>query len=256
MSSFDTLVAEGAAVDVSRWGDGFLGGRHHEEALPWRYPDVARPYLADAGALLDLGTGDGSRLLELAPLPPRAVACENWAPTVPAASATLRPAGVALVRCADAPENTTRADTTGTLPLPFRDGTFDVVTDRHSSFDPHEVGRVLRPGGVFVTQQVGTRVTAELRALLGRPPDVPPWHLGIARAQVEAAGLTVVGSGEADVRMWWDDVGALVAYLRSVPWEVPDFDVDRDRDRLRELHTANRMSVAFHAFWLAAGKAS
>lgn len=252
MSTFETLVAEGAAVDVSTWGAGFLDGRHHEEPLPWRYRDVARPYLAGTETLLDLETGDGGRLLGLAPLPPRAVACENWAPTIPAAVATLRPAGVALVRCADAPSNATPGDVAGAPVLPFRDGTFDVVANRHGCFDAHDVRRVLRPGGVFVTQQVGSQVTAELRALLGRAPDVAPWHLALARGQVAAAGLTVVGSGEAAVRMWWDDVGALVAYLRSVPWEVPDFDVDRDRDRLRELHDANRLSVAFHAFWLAA----
>ena len=44
-----SLVAEGAAVDVSTWGAGFPRGRHHEEPLPWRYSDVVRPYLDAAG---------------------------------------------------------------------------------------------------------------------------------------------------------------------------------------------------------------
>ena len=47
-----------------------------------------------------MGTGDGSKLVEPAPLPARTVADENWAPTVPAALATLRPAGVGLVGAA------------------------------------------------------------------------------------------------------------------------------------------------------------
>lgn len=48
--------------------------------------------------MLDMGTGDGRKLLTLHPLPPHTVAYEEWAPTVPAALRTLRPAGVPVVR--------------------------------------------------------------------------------------------------------------------------------------------------------------
>lgn len=44
--------------------------------------------------------------------------------------------------------------------LPFKDSSFDVVANRHESFDVGEVYRVLRPGGYFVTQQVGGKTTA------------------------------------------------------------------------------------------------
>lgn len=38
-------------------------------------------------------------------------------------------------------------------PVPFETGAFDVVIDRHSSYWPSEVRRVLRRGGRFLTQQ-------------------------------------------------------------------------------------------------------
>jgi ubiquinone/menaquinone biosynthesis C-methylase UbiE len=38
--------------------------------------------------------------------------------------------------------------------LPFGEGWFDVVADRHVGVDPREVLHVLVPGGVYVTQQV------------------------------------------------------------------------------------------------------
>ena len=34
----------------------------------------------------------------------------------------------------------------------------------------------------------------------------------------------------------WPGVGAMVFFLRKVIWTVPDFAVERYRDRLRDLH--------------------
>ena len=50
------------------------------------------------------------------------------------------------------------------------------------------------------------------------------------------AGLDVVDLRTATLRTEFFDVGALVYYLRLVVWIVPDFSVDRYRDRLRRLH--------------------
>lgn len=38
------------------------------------------------------------------------------------------------------------------------------------------------------------------------------------------------------LRMEFFDIGAIVYFLRKVIWTVPDFTVDRYRERLRELH--------------------
>jgi hypothetical protein len=38
------------------------------------------------------------------------------------------------------------------------------------------------------------------------------------------------------LRVEFFDIGAVVYFLRKVIWTVPDFSVDRYRDRLRELH--------------------
>src|SRR5205814_1935568 len=68
----------------------------------------------------------------------------------------LAPFGIPLVHAASAPDNVDQVETSpmsdGSM-LPFRDGTFDAVIDRHSSYWPEEVHRVLRPGGRFLTQQ-------------------------------------------------------------------------------------------------------
>lgn len=251
--TFEELLTEGATVDVSTWGAGFLPGRYLEEQPPWDYADIVAPYLRGANTMLDMGTGDGSKLLGLRPLPPRTVAYEEWPPTVPAARRTLRPAGVALVRCQGSVDNT---DSSGAdhPQLPFRDGAFDLVVNRHECFSPADVFRVLRPGGVFVTQQVGAGDRGELPAMFGvETPALRPWDLAAARRQVEDVGFVVLGGGEAELDMACTDVGALVAYIRSVPWQLPDFDVHRYRERLFALYERGQeIRWSTSRFWLAA----
>lgn len=103
--------------------------------------------------------------------------------------------------------------------MPFCDSAFDVVVNRHECFSPADLYRVLRPGGVFVTQQVGGGDADELRDVLDvDAPMLARWDLAEARRQVEGAGLAVLASGEASLEARCTDVGALVAYVRSVPW--------------------------------------
>lgn len=250
--TFEELLAEGAAVDVSTWGAAFLPGRYLEERPPWEYTDIVAPYLTGAHTMLDMGTGDGSKLLTLRPLPPRTVAYEEWAPTIPAALRTLRAAGVPVVQCLASVDNTDPTQASRP-PLPFADGAFDVVVNRHECFAPDDVYRILRPGGVFVTQQVGGGEANQLGAIMGvAAPTMARWDLAEAQRQVEGAGLAVLGSGEASLEMRCTDVGALVAYLRAVPWYLPDFTVTRYRERLHALHEQGEARWHTNRFWLAA----
>jgi len=252
---FDALLAEGMAVDVEAyWGAGFLAGRHLPGEVSWRWPDLVQPCLNGASRLLDMGTGEGSALLSLAPLPGFTVAYEEWQPTVPAALATLRPHGVHLVVCLGADDNT--ASQRNRPGLPFAAGAFDVVVSRHEAFDAAEVRRLLRPGGWFVTQQVGGKETDSTRALLALPPQGPSWDLQVASAQVTAAGMVVAGAAEELPTTGFTDVAALVAYLRSTPWAVPELDPVAMRERLGLLHERcareGSVSVVGHRFWLRA----
>ena len=254
--SFDALVAEGMGVDVEAfWGAGFLAGRYLPAPTHWTYADIVRPYLDGASALLDMGTGEGGALRDLRPLPTRTVAYEAWLPTVPAAIATLRPIGVPLVVCDAAPDNTDPAPS-DQVGLPFVDGAFDLVLNRHESFESREIRRLLRPGGWFVTQQVGADDERSLCELLGLEADRATWDLRTARSQVEAGGLEVIAGDEDRGHNQFTDVGALLAYVRTVPWAVPELDLDQLRPRLRTLHDecvrAGSVRTSRHRFWLAA----
>lgn len=146
------------------------------------------------------------------------VATEAHPPNWVVARDRLAPSGASVVAYA--------ADEVSGV-LPFRDGAFDAVLDRHEAYDAREVARVLAPGGVFLTQQVDGRSHADLLAWFGIEPQWPNVTVERLSADLARAGLDIEVA-----RSWWGsisftDVGALVYYLRAIPWEVPGFSVDR-----------------------------
>jgi SAM-dependent methyltransferase len=250
------LLDEGFGLDVeAHWGAGFLPGRYLPGETSWTWAGVVDPHLAGASALLDLGTGEGGVLAGLPGLPALTVAAEEWQATVPAAVRTLRPRGIHLVVCGTARANTV-PDAPRRTGLPFADSSYDVVVSRHTAFDPDDVRRVLRPGGRFVTQQVGSDETAATRALLGLETEPEGWDLAEAIRQTEAGGLTVIGSGEEHPASRFTDVAALIGYVRTFPWAVPELDRAAMQPTFEALHARGTLEAVSHRFWLAATKAA
>jgi hypothetical protein len=81
-----------------------------------------------------------------------------------------------------------------------------------------------------------------------------------AAAAAEAAGLTVVDLRHEALRSVFNDIGAVVYFLRKVFWTVPDFTVDRYRRQLAELHDKIQAEGPFvahaHRFLIEARKPS
>ena len=92
--------------------------------------------------------------------------------------------------------------------MPFRDGEFELVLNRHAQFNPSEVARVLSPGGTFLTQQVHGMWLWDLQAAFDAPPSLP--HNSPAKyvPNLEAAGLTMTAVEEWEGRLVFADVGA------------------------------------------------
>ncbi|WBB68900.1 methyltransferase domain-containing protein [Micromonospora sp. WMMD812] len=234
---FARLIAEGAAAPVEGWAFDWLAGRATEERPPWGYARLVAARMADADAALDVDTGGGEVLAEM-PRPPRLlVATEGWPPNVAVARRTLGPLGATVVAV------------TPDAPLPFRNASFDLVVSRHPvRTDWAETARVLRPGGTFLSQQIGAGTVRELsEAILGPLPPPAQRHPDQAVATARAAGLTVVDLREATLRTVFHDIAAVVWFLRKVVWTVPGFTVDRYRPELLALHRRIRAEGPFVA---------
>ncbi len=199
MLSFDRLIAEAQAAPFSGWDFSWLDARSRAEEPPWRYTAEVTARAGAATAMLDMGTGGGEVLAGIEPRPARTVATEAWPPNVPVAARRLRPLGIPVVQCGGAPDNMSeegvRADPGRAGRLPFADGAFGLVINRHESFRGDEVCRVLAPGGAFITQQVDDHNNDDLYRLLGlAPPPEPETWLPLAVDQLTAAGLSTAGT--------------------------------------------------------------
>ena len=61
--------------------------------------------------------------------------------------------------------------------LPFHNDEFDIVINRHGNYVPAELHRILKPGGIFITEQVGEDNERDLVELL--LPGMPkPFRFG------------------------------------------------------------------------------
>lgn len=235
------------------WDFSHLAGRLTEEHPPWDFEAECRAWLPGSGHVLDMGTGGGERLSALAgALPEDTVATEGWPPNLPVARARLAALSIPVAEY--------DADARPAMAMPFADGRFDLVMNRHESFDPAELARVLRPGGRFLTQQVGGDDFPEAHQLFGSAPRHPGFTLDQVTGWLTAAGFRIEESGTWTGTSRFHDIGALVGYFTLVPWDVPDdFSVDRYAPALLRLHAegpARGQPTCFTSsrFWLRAVK--
>jgi SAM-dependent methyltransferase len=227
MSRFDDLVGEAERAPVGAWDFGWLDGRAVEDRPTWRFFDRAAERAAGVAALLEVQAGVGAMIGRLPSLPALSVATEGFPPSVAIAGPRLRARGVHLVVTSQARQA-----------LPFAEGRFELVLCRHPvEVWWGEIARVLRPGGRYFAQHVGPhslRTLSELfhgplRERSARDPDAE-------RRAAERAGLVVQTLRVERPRTAFYDIGAVVYFLRLVPWIVPGFTVDDHRDTLRRLH--------------------
>jgi hypothetical protein len=97
------------------------------------------------------------------------------------------------------------------------------------------VARVLAPGGTFLTQQVHGRSAEELQAAFGVEPLWPDASPDRYVPRLAETGLDIVNVQSWTGHVTFADVGALVYYLRAVPWFVPGFSVATHHENLLRL---------------------
>jgi SAM-dependent methyltransferase len=110
------------------------------------------------------------------------------------------------------------------------------VLNRHEELDPGEVARVLRPGGRLVTQQVGHDDWAELWRFFPERTDFGDLYAAYVDG-LRAAGLSVIAAKHYR-RVAYRTLGDLAYMLLLAPWLLPEFDPERDVDRLMAVEDA------------------
>jgi SAM-dependent methyltransferase len=239
VTSADHLIDEAVNAAFQGWDFSWLTDRSDDPKTPWRYGQLVAEALTRSTRALDIDTGGGEALAALAPFACSVIATEGYTPNIAVAHANLLPVGVPLIGVESAPDNigqerATPSDTASHLP--FRDGAFDLVVNRHSSYWPSEVARVLGVGGTYLTQQRSGGDDELLRTFGRATHRGADFDLAFAVRQLRDVGFDIVRAEESDGTVRFFDVGAVVYYLRAIPWIVPNFDVEADRETLLRIH--------------------
>ncbi len=231
--TLDQLIAEGDAVPVEGWDFSWFAGRATEERPSWGYARLLSERVGGSDAVLDIQTGGGEALAEAVRRSGAAggrlrwlAATESWPPNVELARRALAPLGGHVVQVDD------------DAPLPFPDMSFDLVASRHpTEVVWPQIARVLRPGGSYLSQQVGAGSNRELTDfMMGPQPVSTSRSPEVARAEATDAGLEVVDVREQALRVEFFDVAAVVHFLKKVLWTVPGFTVAGYAEPLARMH--------------------
>ncbi len=185
---------------------------------PWNYDEIVSAHLRSDSLLLDLGTGGGEILLSLATECAKAGGIDSSESMISAANRNLDRSNATNVTFL----------LMDNFETGFSDCTFDVITNRHAGFSELEVDRILKPGGLFITQQVGRNNTLNVLAAFDWTPDsfgVGYWDQSW-QEEIQNMGYEVVTSEQYDVDYWFCDIQSLLFWLKSVPLLAP-FDLDR-----------------------------
>jgi SAM-dependent methyltransferase len=174
---------------------------------------------------LDIGTGGGEFLLTLGHPPENTYVTESWPPNATLCFERLTPLGIHVYELVDQSL------------YPFQDSSFDLVINRHASYNLDEISRILKPGGYFITQQVGSENNRLLSERLNpnAQPLYPNFSLKTAKPQINARGFEVLYSNEHYPEARYFDTGAIVYLAKVIEWEFPHFSVDRDFTQLLQL---------------------
>ena len=249
-SFMQRLTAAHDSAHMVGWDFSRLAGRMEADGPDWDLDGMCVGAMATAESVLDVGTGGGERLLRLLDRldqpPTHVAATEGWMLNVSVARETLAPLGIDVAEY----------DSEDGDPMPFPSGAFDLVMAAHESYDPSEVARVLRDGGLLLTQQVHGRDGEELREWFGGQPTYPHVTLEHYSAAAAAAGFGIDSQGEWSGSMRFVDAEALVEYMGLVPWDVPEFTVESHLAKLMELDANQPIIITQRRFWLAARKGS
>ncbi|MGV3465520.1 MAG: class I SAM-dependent methyltransferase [Heyndrickxia sp.] len=246
---FEFFVSE-AEKPFSGWDFSYItdNGRMASEPMNWNYTSEILASIRQAESLLDMGTGGGEYLSKLQPFPRSTFATEAYEPNVPIARKRLEPLGVKVVEVNDDNQ------------LPFESAQFDLIINKHESYSVSEIYRILKTDSHFVTQQVGGKDHSDLNAALEGNEDngYPHWNLDYAVKELEDAGFKIIKKLEQFPYTRFYDVGALIYYLKAIPWQIPDFTVPKYYDKLMQIHhqIRERGFIEFkeHRFFIIAKK--
>jgi ubiquinone/menaquinone biosynthesis C-methylase UbiE len=207
------------------WDFSYIKDRYSEGNPNWNYKSIAKKLIKKSNSVLDMATGGGEAFSEILSVfrPEKAIAIEGYKPNVSVARKNLQKRSVKVIYANE------------TKKLPFNKEEFDLVLNRHGGFNVNELARIIASGGTFLTQQVDGRNLKDLMNEFGTKPKWEFNTLTNVKKQLEKSGFEIVKAREWKGKTIFKDVGALVYFLKAIPWIVDDFSLKKHQTILEKL---------------------
>lgn len=227
------------------WDFSIFEGHILGAELPWDYKEIVVSYLKPSDRLLDMGTGGGEFLLSLEHPYEKTTVTEGYLPNYNLCQSTLAPLGIDVNFVSDDSK------------LSFEDESFDLIINRHESYDIREVYRILKPKGLFITQQVGADNNRDLASeLLGELLVEPTFDHNFEKAlqSAIAVGFAILMGDECYSKVSFKDISTLVFFAKIIEWEFPHFSVDTCFEKLcslqEKLESSLKVESTEHRYYL------
>ena len=209
------------------WDFSTIASRTITEGEKWDFSVLVTQRLNKSLDLLDLGTGGAERLLEFAPFVQKACGVDDSEGMIVTAKKNAQLAD----------EKNVELHKADSAALPWKNESFDVVTSRHAPFLPQEVARVLKPGGIFITQQVAENDKQNIKEIFGRGQcfgQTPGDMQRKLALELKGAGLEITKEDNYDATEWYKDMADVVFLLKNTPI-TEGLDEEKDRKHLEEV---------------------
>ena len=233
----------------SGWDFSYLDGRWEDEDLPWDYKTIVKQYLKPKLNLLDMGTGGGEFLLTLNHPYNNTSVTEGYKPNYEICVNKLKPLGIKVYNYVGDEK----------LSL-ISDNTYDIVINRHESYNEQEIYRILKPNGIFITQQVGAFNNKELSRFFdeNHVDQFPELTLERSIKRLKNNDFNILFSDEYFPILKFYDLGAIAYFAKIIKWEFINFNVKDNIDKFlilqEELKKVGYIPSKEHRFIIVAKK--
>ena len=224
-------------VHMIGWNFEQLSGDIGEESLPWDYISIVKENLNKEDMFLDMETGGGEILKEIFLDPNKTYVTEGYEPNYLLCLEKLLPLGIKVFNI------------NGEDSMPFSSNTFDLVTNRHGSYNLKEIYRVLKPGGLFITQQVGSNNNLPLReAVLSTKVKDKEHTIDKLIQESSEGGFYLLYQNHASPKMKYKTMFSVIFMASIISWEFPNFAVENNYNSLNRVEEIIKENGYFESY--------
>ena len=192
----------------------------------WNFLDIVKNHLKKETILLDIGTGGGEKILKMAKYVEKAFGIDISKGMIITAKKNQVESKMSNVEFKLANANK----------LPFPKDYFDVVTCKHAPFSVKELFRVLKPNGIFITQQVGEEDKQNIKDIFGRGQsfgEKDGTSMNKYIKELKKFGFEILKEDTYDATQYFESMEDIIFLLKNTPI-IPNFKIEKDKEYLEE----------------------